>query len=150
MKNKKTPKKVLNRDFDGTNVPENFDFPSIGIENIDKIISYCDGLMVARGDLGVEIPPAEVPLVQKELVKLAKKARIPVIIATQMMESMCYVTIYWHPKAMEKSLVAGRELGLKRRFLPELTRKEHHENRINFTSTRVLMVGFRTAVSAWE
>jgi pyruvate kinase len=59
-----------------------------GIENIDKIISYCDGLMVARGDLGVEIPPAEVPLMQKELVKLAKKARIPVIIATQMMESM--------------------------------------------------------------
>ncbi len=58
------------------------------IENIDKIISYCDGLMVARGDLGVEIPPAEVPLIQKELVKLAKKARIPVIIATQMMESM--------------------------------------------------------------
>ena len=59
-----------------------------GIENIDKIISYCDGLMVARGDLGVEIPPAEVPLIQKKLVKLAKKARIPVIIATQMMESM--------------------------------------------------------------
>ena len=58
------------------------------IENIDKIISYCDGLMVARGDLGVEIPPAEVPLIQKELVKRAKKARIPVIIATQMMESM--------------------------------------------------------------
>ena len=59
-----------------------------GIENIDKIISYCDGLMVARGDLGVEIPPAEVPLVQKQLVMRAKKARIPVIIATQMMESM--------------------------------------------------------------
>tara|TARA_B100001175_G_scaffold297450_1_gene287195 strand:- start:14768 stop:16195 length:1428 start_codon:yes stop_codon:yes gene_type:complete len=58
------------------------------IENLDKIISYCDGLMVARGDLGVEIPPAQVPLVQKELVKRAKKARIPVIIATQMMESM--------------------------------------------------------------
>ena len=59
-----------------------------GIENIDKIISYCDGLMVARGDLGVEIPPAEVPLIQKELVIRAKKARIPIIIATQMMESM--------------------------------------------------------------
>ena len=59
-----------------------------GIENIDKIISYCDGLMVARGDLGVEIPPAEVPLIQKQLVVRAKKARIPVIIATQMMESM--------------------------------------------------------------
>jgi pyruvate kinase len=59
-----------------------------GIMNIDKIISHCDGLMVARGDLGVEVPPAEVPLLQKELVRLAKKARIPVIIATQMMESM--------------------------------------------------------------
>ena len=44
-----------------------------GIRNIDKIISHCDGLMVARGDLGVEVPPAEVPLIQKELVRLAKK-----------------------------------------------------------------------------
>ena len=59
-----------------------------GIENIDTIVSCSDGLMVARGDLGVEIPPAEVPLIQKELVKQAKKARLPVIIATQLMESM--------------------------------------------------------------
>ena len=58
------------------------------IENIEKIIAYSDGLMVARGDLGVEIPAAEVPLIQKQLVKAAKKARIPVIIATQMMETM--------------------------------------------------------------
>ncbi len=58
------------------------------IENIDKIVAHCDGLMVARGDLGVEIPAAEVPLIQKQLVLRAKKARIPVIIATQMMESM--------------------------------------------------------------
>jgi len=58
------------------------------IENIDKIISYCDGLMVARGDLGVEVPAHEVPLIQKQLVHLAKKARIPIIIATQMMETM--------------------------------------------------------------
>lgn len=58
------------------------------LENIEKIITYSDGLMVARGDLGVEIPAAEVPLHQKELVHLAKKARIPVIIATQMMETM--------------------------------------------------------------
>ena len=55
------------------------------LENIDKIISYCDGLMVARGDLGVEVPAHEVPLIQKRLVNLAKKARIPIIIATQMM-----------------------------------------------------------------
>ncbi|MGC6423205.1 MAG: pyruvate kinase [Flavobacteriaceae bacterium] len=58
------------------------------IENIEKIIAYSDGLMVARGDLGVEIPAAEVPLIQKKLVLAAKKARIPVIIATQMMETM--------------------------------------------------------------
>ncbi|WP_452220115.1 pyruvate kinase [Lacinutrix salivirga] len=58
------------------------------VENIDKIVAYCDGLMVARGDLGVEIPAEEVPLIQKQLVLRAKKARIPVIIATQMMETM--------------------------------------------------------------
>jgi pyruvate kinase len=58
------------------------------VENIDKIVAYCDGLMVARGDLGVEIPAEEVPLIQKQLVHRAKRARIPVIIATQMMESM--------------------------------------------------------------
>ena len=58
------------------------------IKNISDIISNSDGIMVARGDLGVEIPAAEVPLVQKKLVLEAKKARIPVIIATQMMESM--------------------------------------------------------------
>ena len=59
-----------------------------GVANIDKIVAYCDGLMVARGDLGVEIPAEEVPLVQKQLVLRAKRARIPVIIATQMMETM--------------------------------------------------------------
>ncbi len=58
------------------------------VENIDKLVAYCDGLMVARGDLGVEIPAEEVPLIQKQLVLRAKRARIPVIIATQMMESM--------------------------------------------------------------
>ena len=58
------------------------------VENIDKIVAYCDGLMVARGDLGVEIPAEEVPLIQKKLVLRAKQARIPVIIATQMMETM--------------------------------------------------------------
>ena len=58
------------------------------LENIDEIIKYSDGIMVARGDLGIEIPSQEVPLIQKKLVYLSKKARIPVIIATQMMESM--------------------------------------------------------------
>lgn len=58
------------------------------VTNIDKIVAYCDGLMVARGDLGVEVPAHEVPLIQKQLVLKAKQARIPVIIATQMMETM--------------------------------------------------------------
>ena len=59
-----------------------------GVANIKKIVKYCDGIMVARGDLGVEIPAEEVPLIQKQLVLIAKEARIPVIIATQMMETM--------------------------------------------------------------
>ncbi|GAA4305189.1 pyruvate kinase [Aestuariibaculum suncheonense] len=58
------------------------------VKNIDAIVANCDGLMVARGDLGVEVPAEEVPLIQKQLVLRAKKARIPVIIATQMMETM--------------------------------------------------------------
>lgn len=58
------------------------------IANIDKILEVADGLMVARGDLGLEIPAEEVPLNQKLLVSKAKHFRKPVIIATQMMESM--------------------------------------------------------------
>jgi len=58
------------------------------VANIREITAYCDGLMVARGDLGVEVPMEKVPLIQKKLVLQAKQARIPVIIATQMMESM--------------------------------------------------------------
>ena len=58
------------------------------LHNIDGIIQECDAIMVARGDLGVEVPMESVPLIQKNLVHLAKKAHKPVIIATQMMETM--------------------------------------------------------------
>ena len=58
------------------------------LKNIDEILEVSSGLMVARGDLGVELQSSEIPLIQKKLVAKAKKARIPVIIATQMMESM--------------------------------------------------------------
>ena len=58
------------------------------INKMDQILKVSDGLMVARGDLGIEIPAEEVPLYQKILVKKANEARKPIIIATQMMESM--------------------------------------------------------------
>ena len=58
------------------------------IKNIDKIITSSDGLMVARGDLGVEMPMESVPIYQKKIVDKCNKAYKPVIIATQMLESM--------------------------------------------------------------
>lgn len=58
------------------------------IEQMDAILSLCDGVMVARGDLGVELPAEDVPILQKRLITTANQLGIPVITATQMLDSM--------------------------------------------------------------
>jgi pyruvate kinase len=58
------------------------------IDNLDAIVALADGIMVARGDLGVELPPAQVPIIQRRIVRACRREGKPVVVATQMLESM--------------------------------------------------------------
>ena len=58
------------------------------IRNIDEIIQVSDGIMIARGDMGISVPIYEIPIIQKQIIKKANQAKKPVITATQMLESM--------------------------------------------------------------
>ena len=59
-----------------------------GIDNLDEILTYCYGVMIARGDLGVEIAAEKIPLIQKQIVQKCRARKKPVIVATQMLHSM--------------------------------------------------------------
>ncbi|MBX3477738.1 MAG: pyruvate kinase [Brevundimonas sp.] len=58
------------------------------LDDLESILDYCDGVMVARGDLGVELPPEDVPVAQKQILRAARNRGVPAIVATQMLESM--------------------------------------------------------------
>jgi pyruvate kinase len=74
------------------------------VENLESIVAASDGVMVARGDLGVEFPPERVPVIQRQILNVARRVRRPVIVATEMLQSMTKST---RPTRAEASDVAN-------------------------------------------
>jgi pyruvate kinase len=78
------------------------------VENLESIVAASDGVMVARGDLGVEFPPERVPVIQRQMLSVARRVRRPVIVATEMLQSMTKNT---RPTRAEASDVANAVYG---------------------------------------
>jgi pyruvate kinase len=74
------------------------------VENLEAVVAASDGVMVARGDLGVEFPPERVPVIQRQILSVARRVRRPVIVATEMLQSMTKAT---RPTRAEASDVAN-------------------------------------------
>lgn len=74
------------------------------VENLESVVAASDGVMVARGDLGVEFPPEHVPVIQREILGVARRVKRPVIVATEMLQSMTHST---RPTRAEASDVAN-------------------------------------------
>jgi pyruvate kinase len=78
------------------------------VENLESVVAASDGVMVARGDLGVEFPPEHVPVIQRQILAMARRVRRPVIVATEMLQSMTAST---RPTRAEASDVANAVFG---------------------------------------